>query len=355
MRTETPIPYESPEDRWAAVLSRDRGADGAFLYAVGTTGVFCRPSCPSRRPLRKNVVFFETEEAAARAGYRPCRRCAPGRPDPRRERDSLLVRACRLLEREERLGNRELARCLGLNTFTLERLFKRQMGVTPQAYRRRVLAERARIGIPAAASVSAAAYAAGYSSSSRFYEGIGKELGMAPRQARGGGRGACVRYALRRSSLGTVLIAWTERGVCDVRFGDSEEEVVRGIEARYKEATLSRGEVPAFVREAVELVERPRQSEIPLDIQGTAFQERVWDALRRILPGETRSYAEVAAAIGAENSARAVAGACAANHLAVLIPCHRVVRRGGKLSGYRWGVERKRELLRREAAADPPP
>ena len=344
-----PIRYESPEDRWAAVVGRDPGADGTFLYAVSTTGVFCRPSCSSKRPLRKNVVFFETAEAASRAGYRACRRCAPGRPDPRRERASLFVRACRLLEREEPVRNGELARLLGLNAFTLQRLFKRQVGVTPQAYRRRILAERARTGIPAAASVSAAVYAAGYSSSSRFYEGIGRELGMAPRTARAGARGAHVRYALRRGTLGTVLVAWTDRGVCDVRFGDSEEEVVHGIAARYKQATLSRGDVPAWVDEVVDLVERPRRSEIPLDIQGTAFQERVWEALRRIPPGETRSYAEVAAAIGAKTSVRAVAGACAANRLAVLVPCHRVVRKGGELSGYRWGVERKRELIRREA------
>jgi AraC family transcriptional regulator of adaptative response/methylated-DNA-[protein]-cysteine methyltransferase len=342
--------YSSPEERWAAVQARDAAADGAFLYGVTTTGVFCRPSCASRMPLLRHVRFFDTREAAERAGYRACRRCAPDRVDPRREAAARVVQACRLLESDEGLGTRELARRLGLNPFTLQRAFKRHVGVTPQAYRRRVLAERAREEIPAASSVSAAIYAAGYSSSSRFYEGVGRELGMQPRQARAGGRGAQVLYAIRSSGLGTLLVAWTERGVCDVRFGETEDEAVRGIRARFPAAALERSEVPGWVDEVVEVIERPRRSDIPLDVQGTAFQQRVWEELRRIPPGETRSYTQVAAAIGAPSAVRAVASACAANRLAVLVPCHRVVRSGGDLSGYRWGVERKRELIRREAA-----
>lgn len=347
--------YASPQERWAAVVGRDAGADGAFLYAVTTTGVFCRPSCASRRPLRRNVEFFDTPEAAARAGYRACRRCVPDGTDPRSDAASRMVRACRMLEREEGVQTRELARRLGLNAFTLQRLFKKHVGVSPQAYRRRILAERARQELSASASVSAAAYGAGYSSSSRFYEGVGRELGMPPRRAHAGGQGARVRYAVRGCALGTLLVGWTDRGVCDVRFGEGEEQAVRGIRARFPRAALERSDVPGWVDEVVDVVERPRRSELPLDIQGTAFQQRVWEELRRIPVGETRSYAEVAAAIGAPAAVRAVAGACAANRLAILVPCHRVVGAGGRLSGYRWGVARKRELLRRESAAGQTP
>ncbi len=348
MRMEMQIDHAGPDERWAAIQARDPAADGAFLYAVTTTGVYCRPSCASRRPLRRNVEFFGSAEAAERAGYRPCRRCRPDRTDPRRDVSARVVRACRLLEGDEGLGTRELAERVGLNPVTLQRVFKRHVGVTPQAYRRRVLAERARERIPSARSVSEAAYGAGYAASSRFYEGIGRELGMAPRTARAGGRGAQVRYAVRPCALGTLLVAWTERGACDVRFAGSEDEAARGIRARFPAAAMERRAVPAWVDELVGLVDRPRRSDIPLDIQGTAFQQRVWEELRRIPPGETRSYAQVAAAVGAPTAARAVARACATNHLAVLVPCHRVVSAGGGLSGYRWGAARKRELLRRE-------
>lgn len=342
--------YSTEDQRWAAVTARD-DAGGAFLYGVKTTGVFCRPGCASRRPLRRNVEFFETSQAAEQAGYRPCRRCAPDRADPGSEASLRMVRACRMLEGEEGLETRELARRLGLNAFTLQRAFKKHVGVTPQAYRRRVLAERARERIPAAGSVSEAVYAAGYSASSRFYEGVGRELGMPPRQALTGGRGAEVRYAVRSCSLGALLVAWTERGVCDVRFGEDEAEAVRELRSRFPAAASVRSAVPGWVDQVAQVIERPRRSDIPLDIQGTAFQQRVWAELRRIPAGETRSYAQVAAAIGAPSSVRAVAGACAANRLAMLVPCHRVVRTGGDLSGYRWGVARKRELLRREGAA----
>ncbi len=342
--------YTNPEERWAAVVARDRSADGAFVLGVKTTGVYCRPGCSARTPLRRNIEFFDTPAAAERAGYRACRRCTPDRESPWHEQARRMVQACRLLEREEGLETRELARRLGMNAFTLQRTFKAHVGVTPQAYRRRVLAERARREIPAARSVSEAIYGAGYSGSSRFYEGIGRELGMPPRQLRAGGRGAEVRYAVRACALGTLLVAWTDRGACDVRFGATEEEVARGIRGRFPAAALARSEVPAWVNELVDVIERPRRSDIPLDIQGTAFQQRVWQELRRIPPGETRSYAQVAAAVGAPAAARAVARACATNHLAVLVPCHRVVHSGGDLSGYRWGPERKRELLRREGA-----
>jgi AraC family transcriptional regulator of adaptative response/methylated-DNA-[protein]-cysteine methyltransferase len=344
------IEYSTEAGRWAAVVTRDRRADGAFVLGVRTTGVYCRPGCTSRTPLRRNVEFFDAPAAAERAGYRACLRCKPDRTSPWREAAERIVQACRMLEREEGLETRELARRLGMNAFTLQRSFKQQVGVTPQAYRRRILAERARERIPASRSVSEAVYGAGYSGSSRFYEGVGRELGMPPRQAQAGGRGAEVRYAVRPCSLGTVLLAWTERGACDVRFAGTEAEAVRELRARFPAATAVRSQAPGWVDEVVELIERPRGSDLPLDIQGTAFQQRVWAELRRIPPGQTRSYAQVAAAIGAPSSARAVARACAANRLAVLVPCHRVIGKGGDLSGYRWGTARKRELLQRESA-----
>ncbi len=346
--------YGTEDERWAAVVARDRGADGAFVLGVGSTGVYCRPGCTARTPLRRNVRFFDTPAAAEQAGFRACLRCRPDRSSPWQEAAARMVRACRMLEREEGLETRELARRLGMNPFTLQRTFKREVGVTPQAYRRRVLAERARERIPAARSVSEAAYGAGYSASSRFYDGVGRELGMPPRQARAGGRGAEVRYAVRPCSLGAVLVAWTGRGVCDVRFAASEDGAVRALRARFPAASAVPDEAPAWLDEVVEVIERPRRSDLPLDVQGTAFQQRVWAELRRIPPGETRSYAQVAAAIGAPSSARAVARACAANRLAVLVPCHRVIGKGGELSGYRWGTARKRELLRREAGEPGP-
>jgi AraC family transcriptional regulator of adaptative response/methylated-DNA-[protein]-cysteine methyltransferase len=332
--------------RWAAVVARDAASDRAFVYAVTSTGVFCRPSCASRRPLRRNVEFFETPAEAERAGYRACRRCGPGAPD-RAERTARIVRACRLLEGEAPVTTRALARRLGVDVFHLQRQFRREVGVTPQAYRRRVLAERARAALQLAPSVSAAVYEAGYSSSSRFYEGVGRELGMAPRRARAG-EGPEVRFALRRCSLGAIGIAWTDRGVCDVRFAASGDEAARAIQARWPAARREPSGTPPWVDRVVEAVERPGPSDIPLDIRGTAFQQRVWAALRRIPPGETRSYAELAAALGLRGAARAVGRACAQNPIAVLVPCHRVVRGDGALAGYRWGVERKRALLRRE-------
>jgi AraC family transcriptional regulator of adaptative response/methylated-DNA-[protein]-cysteine methyltransferase len=341
-------PYATPAARWAAILARDRAADGAFVYAVATTGVFCRPSCASRRPLRRNVRFFDGGAAAVEAGFRACRRCGPGAPDRGRERSARILEACRLLEGEERLTTRALARRLGVDVFGLQRAFKAEVGVTPQAYRRRALAERARAELSRAPSVSAAIYGAGYSTSSRFYDGLGRELGMAPGQARAGGRGAEVRYAIRRCSLGTLLVAWTARGVCDVRFADGEEAAARELRDRFPAAALARSDLPAWVDAVVAAVERPGPSTLPLDVQGTAFQQRVWEALRRIPAGETRSYAALAAELGAPGAARAVAGACAANSLAVLVPCHRVIRGDGDLAGYRWGIDRKRELLRRE-------
>ena len=341
--------FADDEARWAAVTRRDRSADGAFVYAVVTTGVYCRPSCASRPALRKNVRFFDRPAGAERAGFRACKRCRPTQDDPRDIAAARMVQACRLLEQGTPARTDQVARAVGMSAFHFQRTFKKHVGVTPQAYRRRVVNERAKQAVTQATSVTRAIYDAGFGSSSRFYEGPGAELGMTPRRARAGGSGEHVRYVVRRCSLGVLLVAWTDRGACDVRFGSSDREVSVAIRERFPAARVERALVPGWVDAVVEAVERPRALDIPLDIEGTAFQERVWQELRRIPPGETRSYGQIAAAIGAPRAVRAVASACASNHLAVAIPCHRVVRADGSASGYRWGPERKKALLRREA------
>jgi AraC family transcriptional regulator of adaptative response/methylated-DNA-[protein]-cysteine methyltransferase len=343
--------------RWDAVRRRDHAADGSFVYAVRTTGIFCRPSCASRVPHRRNVEFFERMDQAVKTGYRPCERCRPTEADPRQKLERTLIRACRLLERDGgRARSDEVAADVGLSTYYFPRFFKKHLGVSPQAYRRRLLAERAKSELMDADSVTSAIYSAGYSSSSRFYEGPAHELGMTARQARAGGSGQTVHYALRPCSLGRLLVAWTDRGVCDVRFAHSDDEAVRGLFERFSGAVLALKQLPAWVDAVTDLVERPRGAvEIPLDVRGPAFQQRVWRELRRIGVGETRSYSEVARAIGAPTASRAVARACGANPVAVVVPCHRVVRSDGAVSGYRWGVERKEELLRRETRTRRPP
>lgn len=332
--------------RWNAVRQRDARADGTFWFAVKTTGIFCKPSCRSRAPLPKNVELFATPAGAVAAGYRACKKCRPTTPEPD---EALVVRACRLLEVDRRASNETIAHTLGISASYLQRRFKARVGVTPQAYRRRVLAERAKHALPGATTVTAAVYDGGYGASSRFYEGAARELGMAPSKARAGAPGESVRFATRRSPLGWLLVAWTARGVCDVRLGGSRDEVADTLRARFPGAVLQPRGAPAWVEDALRSSERPASTDLPLDIQGTAFQQRVWAELRRIPPGQTRSYAEIANALGAPAAARAVAGACAANVLAIVIPCHRVVRGDGDLAGYRWGRERKRALLEREA------
>jgi AraC family transcriptional regulator of adaptative response/methylated-DNA-[protein]-cysteine methyltransferase len=335
-------PFERDDDRWRALVDRASRADGAFVYAVKTTGVFCKPSCASRRPLRANVEFFARPEDAERSGYRACLRCKPTESAPLAR---ILVRACRALEADGIVRSEDIARAVGLSAFHFQRVFKKHMGVTPQEYRRRVIAERAKDELSSAQSVTEAALAAGYGSSSRFYDGAARELGMAARDVRGAV--VDVRFTVRACSLGRVLVAWTERGACDVAFGDSDDEVVGELRARFPSAELARARVPAWVDAIVAIVDaREDRRDIPLDIRGTAFQERVWRELRKIPRGETRTYAEVAREIG--GSARAVGGACASNRLAVVVPCHRVVRADGEITGYRWGTERKRALLRRE-------
>ena len=342
-----------PEDeRWSAVLGRDRSKDGSFYYAVLTTGVYCRPSCPSRRARRENVLFFSTREDAERKGFRPCKRCRPDE-DGDATSTAAIEKACRAIEESGgSVSLAELARAAGMGRFHFHRLFKEVTGVTPKAYSNAVRRKTVREKLPAEASVTDAVYHSGFGSSSRFYESSGKMLGMKPREFRSGGKGVGLRFAVGQCSLGAILVAVSEKGVAAIMLGDDPKALVRELERSFPKAELSGGD-PDFERlvaMVVGFVEDPsRGLGLPLDIRGTAFQERVWRALMEIPAGETATYNRIAVKIGAPGSARAVGAACASNLLAVAIPCHRVVRTDGSLSGYRWGIERKRSLLRRES------
>ncbi len=334
--------------RWESVVTRSSEADGRFYYAVRTTGIFCRPSCAARKPRVENVEFFGSAEDAIRAGYRPCKRCRPLDGGAGDAVAKAIAQACQLLSSYDSIQTQEIARMLGLSASYFQRLFKRHLGVTPQQYRRRALTERGRHAIAGARTVTESVYDAGYSSNSRFYEGLGRELGMKPSVARRGGDGQVIHYTTTTCSLGHILIAWTERGVCEVAIGNAPDGLLDQLRSHFPRAVLQATRANEWAEAVIESVEMASPSEIPIALRGTAFQERVWRELRAIPAGETRSYSEIAQALGERSAARAVAGACAANPLAVLVPCHRVVRKDGKASGYRWGLERKEELLRRE-------
>jgi AraC family transcriptional regulator, regulatory protein of adaptative response / methylated-DNA-[protein]-cysteine methyltransferase len=342
------------EERWQAVKRRDPAFDGKMFFAVRTTGVYCRPSCASRPAKRENVAFFKTAAEAEKAGYRACKRCRPdniGAPDPQVE---AVKRACeRIKSAEEAPKLADLALSAGLSPYHFHRVFKSITGVTPKAYAVQTRARRAADKLLTAETVTEAIYDAGFNSSSRFYESTAARLGMTPGAVRRGGAGAVIRFAVGQASLGAVLVAATSKGVCAIMLGDDPEALVRDLQDRFPRAELQGGD-PGFERtvaQVVGLVEAPGQRvDLPLDIRGTAFQQRVWAALRAIPPGKTATYKAIARAIGQPTAVRAVAQACAANPLAVAIPCHRVVRTDGDVSGYRWGVERKRKLLDREAA-----
>ncbi len=337
-----------------AVRRRDPAYDGRFFFAVRTTGVYCRPSCASRPAKRENVSFFATAAEAERAGYRACKRCRPdrlGAPDPQVE---AVKRACeRIASAEEAPSLVELAAGEGLSAFHFHRLFKKVTGVTPKAFAAQVQARRAAEGLTTAATVTEAVYDAGFNSSSRFYETATARLGMTPTTVRRGGQGVAIRFAVGETSLGAVLVAASDKGVCAIMLGDDPDALARDLQDRFPRAVLIGGDASfeRTVAAVVGLVETPGHGhDLPLDIRGTAFQQQVWQALRAIPSGTTATYGEIAKAVGRPKAVRAVAQACAANPLAVAIPCHRVVRTDGDLSGYRWGVERKRVLLDREAA-----
>jgi AraC family transcriptional regulator of adaptative response/methylated-DNA-[protein]-cysteine methyltransferase len=338
--------------RWRAVVARDSAADAAFVYSVRTTGVYCRPSCPARLPRRENVRFHATREDAARAGFRACQRCRPDEAPLAERQQAAVARACRLIENADDTPTLStLADAVGMSAYHFHRVFKTVTGVTPKAYAVAHRAHRVRDELAAGATVTEAIHGAGYNSSGRFYATATEQLGMTPAAFRAGGDGATIRFAVGECSLGSVLVAASETGVCAIFLGDDPDALARDLQDRFPRARLVGGEAAfdQWVARVVGLVEKPALGlDLPLDIRGTAFQVRVWEALRSIPPGSTASYAEVAKRIGRPKASRAVAAACAANPIAVAIPCHRVVRTDESLSGYRWGVERKAELLRRE-------
>lgn len=356
-RASTSARADDDSRSWAAVLARDRSA--TFVYAVASTGIYCRPSCPSRRPLRKNVAFFATALAAELSGYRACKRCSPGEaPASTKEASEHVTRMCHVLERNESAPSlAELARQVGLSPHQAHRRFVKALGLTPKQYRGAIERRRVEAALGRAASVTEALHGAGIGSAARFYQRVAPSFGMQPREAKRGGPGLSIRYALGSSKLGLVLVAATARGVCAVALGDTREELVRGLQKRFPRAEIQRGEdLDDRLESVVELVEGRSTfaNELPIDIRGTAFQERVWRQLRQIPAGTTRTYSELARAVGAQTAVRAVAHACAQNPLAVLVPCHRIVRKGGELAGYRWGLERKQALLEQERAGRSP-
>lgn len=339
--------------RWSLVLARDAKADGRFVYAVKSTGVFCRPSCPSRRPRLENVEFFESPMQAQRAGYRACRRCSPLE---RNRQAQKIEAACRYIDEnlDITLSLTAISRHVAISPFHFQRLFKRALGISPRQYQQARRAGKFRQALLSEARVTDAIYEAGYSSSSRAYEGIPAQLGMTPSAFRSKGAGIEIRYTVLATELGKLLIATTQRGVCSVRFGENDAALLRELKNDFEAAVIHRDDegLKPLAGEVVQLLSGATAApDIALDIQGTAFQQLVWQALRRIPAGETRSYAEVASAIGRPKAVRAVANACASNPVAVVVPCHRVVQKNGSMAGYRWGVKRKAALLEREAAS----
>ncbi len=340
-------------ERWAAVVARDVAADGRFVYAVTTTGVYCRPSCPARRPKPAHVRFFVTAAAAEAAGFRPCRRCRPEADD--RSPAAIVAAACRRLEEaEERLRLAELAAPLGVSPRRLRRLFRELLGITPKRYGTALGRQRFARLLERGEKVTVALYGAGFGGPAALHAAGGPVLGMPPSAYRRGGEGRRIRYALRRTALGWLLLAATDRGVCALEFGDDPDALEGRLRRRFARAeSVARDrELEAWLARVLAFLENPASPlELPLDVRGTAFRERVWRALREIPPGETVDYGELAARIGAPRAARAVGAACGANPTALLIPCHRVRRRDGGLGGWRWGEERKRRLLAAEARA----
>ena len=340
--------FDTDEQRWLAVLQRDRRARGCFVYAVRSTGIYCHPDCPARRPLRENTVFFAHAAVAAAAGFRPCRRCHAEQDDAAQ----VIAALCQCLDDALEIPTlAELAARVGLSGGHVQRVFKRATGLSPRQYAMQRRAERAKVLLRGGERVTDALYGAGFNSSSQFYDAAGPQLGMAPGAFRAGGRGQRINHALCACALGWVLIAATARGVCAVHFGDQPEALLEVLRAEFPEAELVEGgaEFSVWVAAVLRQIEQPAQPlTVPLDVVGSVFQMRVWAALRDIAPGQTRSYAQLALAIGQPRAVRAVAHACACNGLALLIPCHRVVRGDGSLAGYRWGLARKALLLRRE-------
>jgi AraC family transcriptional regulator, regulatory protein of adaptative response / methylated-DNA-[protein]-cysteine methyltransferase len=339
------------ENRWTAVLERDSSQDGLFVYGVSSTGVYCRPSCPSRRPLRNRVSFFETTDAAEAAGYRACRRCEPRNTEPPALRRIRIAREYLEQHWDETVTLDRLGEVVQMSPYHLQRTFKRVLGVTPKAFASARRLERMKSRLKAGDSVSRATYDAGFGSGSRAYDQARSGLGMTPGTYRNGGRGVRVRYTIVDTDAGQLLAAATDRGLCSVMLGDEAKLLESAVRQEYPAALLERDDdaLKAYAAEVVERLHgRNTGNGVPLDVSGSRFQWQVWDALRRIPSGETRSYRAIARELGRPTAARAVARACASNRLALVIPCHRVVREDGELGGYRWGMERKQQILDNE-------
>src|SRR4051794_27491233 len=339
---------------WDRVLSRDRAADGTFWYSVVTTGVYCRPSCPSRAANPKNVQLHDTMADARATGFRPCKRCHPDGPSVDAGNAAIVARACRLIEEsEEEPSLKALAKAVGRSASYFHRSFRAVTGLTPKDYAAAQRASKVREGLGNGSSVTEAIYDAGYNSSGRFYEKSTDMLGMTPTQFKTGGANEEIRFALGQTSLGAILVASSKKGVASILLGNDPDALLRQLQDRFPKAKLIGADTDyeALVARVVGFIEAPQIGlDLPLDVRGTAFQRRVWQALQEVPVGHTVSYTEIAQRIGSPKAVRAVAGACAANNLAVAIPCHRVVRNDGALSGYAWGIERKKILLYREGA-----
>lgn len=340
--------------RWQAVVDKTRAADNYFYYAVLTTGVYCRPSCGARLPRREHVSFYPSWQAAEQAGFRACKRCKPQQPALREQQAALMAAACRQIENADEIPSLDaLARGAGLSRYYFQRLFKALVGVTPKAYGQALRAQRVRTQLQRGDAVTTALYDAGFNSSAPFYASATQLLGMKPRDFRAGAIDTPIQFAVGQCSLGAILVAATAQGVCAILLGDDADSLLRDLQDRFPRAQLNAGDAQfeQWMAQVIGWLETPTSTfELPLDIRGTAFQQRVWQALRAIPLGSTASYSEIAAQLGLPKAARAVAQACAANAIAIAIPCHRVVRNDGALSGYRWGIERKRTLLEREGA-----
>ncbi|WP_028620030.1 bifunctional DNA-binding transcriptional regulator/O6-methylguanine-DNA methyltransferase Ada [Pseudomonas sp. Ant30-3] len=351
-RQTTPVATET-DPRWAAVVARDPRADDQFVYAVKTTGVYCRPSSLARLPNPQNVEFFDTPEQAQAAGYRPSKRAAKDQSEIALQHATTVAAACRQIEQAENLPTlSELASGAGLSSFHFHRVFKATTGLKPKGYATAHRSRKVREHLSEGGSITDALYDAGFNSNSRFYEAAEQMLGMKPGDYRAEGQNNEIRFAVGQCSLGAILVAQSARGVCAILLGDDPQQLVCDLQDKFRQATLvgADHDFEQLIARVVGFIEAPAIGlDLPLDVRGTAFQERVWQALREIPPGSTASYADIALRIGSPKAVRAVAQACGANSLAVAIPCHRVVRSDGNLSGYRWGVERKRQLLERES------
>jgi O-6-methylguanine DNA methyltransferase len=353
---ETTSPrFADEDDRWAAVVRRDRSADDLFVYSVRTTGVYCRPSCAARRARREHVRFHSTCKEAEQVGFRPCKRCRPNEPALSQQHARAVAEACRLIEETHDTPSlNALSKAAGMSRFHFHRIFKTLTGVTPKAYAAAHRAQRVREELPRSETVTEAIYSAGFNSSGRFYATSSQVLGMTPTKFRSGGIEETIRFAVGECSLGAILVAATDKGICAISLGDDPDQLLHDLQDRFPKGRLIGGDqdFEQWVAKVVGMVEAPALGlDLPLDVRGTAFQQRVWQALSEIPSGSTVSYTEIAKRVGAPKAVRAVAQACASNPVAVAIPCHRVVRNDGALSGYRWGVKRKRALLDREAVS----